>query len=252
MRLANKFTIKSQDGEDIYIPYILDTIVYIMNKKLLTEEDDEFEDLELDSNYLNPSIANDYLIGSICDREIHKLGNMNNIDKQINFFIKMSINYNGSIKVNDLLNENKGLSSIIENLKSHTILNTDNEKIFFRYDFFNEYFRGLYIANYFKEKPNEIDERLFDTLVKYINYDTTLLENILDRISFDDDLKLYCLEKIEEINNLDCKTIIKRQRISSIFIFLLVLLKQSKKIDNINCTELLESLFGCDKEIKKS
>ncbi|MEZ4694178.1 MAG: hypothetical protein R2837_09365 [Aliarcobacter sp.] len=128
MKLANKFAIKRANDEDIYIPYILDTIVYIINKKL--SEDDEFDKLELDSDYLNPEIANDYLIGSICDREIHKLGNMNSIDKQIDFFINLAIEYNGTIIIDDLLKIDNSLISIIENLKSHTILNTDNKEYF--------------------------------------------------------------------------------------------------------------------------
>ena len=35
MKLANKFAIKRTNDEDIYIPYILDTIVYIINKKFI-------------------------------------------------------------------------------------------------------------------------------------------------------------------------------------------------------------------------
>jgi hypothetical protein len=241
MKLANKFAIKRANDEDIYIPYILDTIVYIINKKL--SEDDEFDKLELDSDYLNPEIANDYLIGSICDREIHKLGNMNSIDKQIDFFINLAIEYNGTIIIDDLLKIDNSLISIIENLKSHTILNTDNKRIFFRYDFFNEYFKGLGITIYFKDKPNTIDEKVLNTMVNYINYDTNLFENILERISFDDELKLFCLENIEKIIKEEKKIQIKRKQISSILIFLMILLKKQQKITSENCTDLITTLF---------
>ncbi|MEZ4694177.1 MAG: hypothetical protein R2837_09360 [Aliarcobacter sp.] len=42
-------------------------------------------------------------------------------------------------------------------------------------------------------------KKVLNTMVNYINYDTNLFENILERISFDDELKLFCLENIEKI-----------------------------------------------------
>ena len=88
--------------------------------------------------------------------------------------------------------------------------NGASKRIFFRYDFFNEYFKGLGITIYFKDKPNTIDEKVLNTMVNYINYDTNLFENILERISFDDELKLFCLENIEKIIKEEKKIQIKR------------------------------------------
>lgn len=248
MKFANKFTFKhEEENEDIYIPYILDTIVYIINTKLRDDEDINEDKLIINSDYLLPDISNDYLIGSICEREIHKLGNINSIDKQLDFFIELAIDFGGIIKIEDLLKQKKDFISIIDNLKSHTILNTDENYIFFRYDFFNEYFKSLYIANYFKNKEDKVNDRILDTLVKYITYDNSLMENIFERIVYDEDLIIYCMDLLEGVNSSEIKESLKRDRRSGILKFLLVLLKKSEKqLNSENCTEIIENVFKND------
>lgn len=77
MTMADKFAI-TEDNESqqelVYIPYVLDMISYLIKHKQVFG--DESVKLGSETRILLPSeISNDFLIGSVCEREIKKLGN---------------------------------------------------------------------------------------------------------------------------------------------------------------------------------
>lgn len=249
--LAEEFALStSSNKESIYIPYILDLIADIVLK------DKEFgvnTTYDLDSKVLSKNIINDYLVGRVCEREISKL-QTGHIDDQVNLFICLAVKYNGAINVNSI--EKLGYctsaftSSLITKFKGHPILTVYGETLSFRYDFFTEYFKNIYIGKFFLEENIEnIDNDFIEIMGDNIRYDNSFTKNICKRIDFNDELKLFIIEIIEKIHNDEKYNEPKKRKLnSSLLILLLVALRMSEKLDNVeNRTELVKEIFGTER-----
>lgn len=244
--LADEFALS--DNNRIYIPYILDLI----SNSIQMDKEFGVGSEKLDSNILSPSITNDFLIGRVCEREIIKLQNIS-IDEQLNLLICLAVEYNGAINFKSLSKLRSSCSSFKECLydkfKGHPILSTSEETLSFRYDFFTEYFKGLFVTKFFiNQKIDTIDNNLIEIFGDYIRYDNSFTEVICKRLIFNDELKLFCIDAINEMDKKELDIFDKQKFSSSILILFLAELRISNKQDNIdNRTELLKELFGYSK-----
>jgi hypothetical protein len=203
------------------------------------------------SNILNVKLSNDYFIGRICDREVEKLQNLD-IDAQIKFFINMAVLFNGEVPDSSITKLFRGLpkqdKNLIEKFKGHPLVSYENNILYFRYDFFREYFLNIYISDFFiKKEDTEMSEDLQDIFNEYIKYDNSFTEFICSRFEFNDEFQMFIIDIIEKwIKKLKIKENIKlRQLISSMLILLLVSLRLSEnKNDTETRTQLLIDIFG--------
>lgn len=237
--------------KDLYIPYILDVIMdMVRQKKGLGEVSKD----DISSNLLNTEIVNDYFIGRICNREIEKLKNLG-IDDQLKFFINMAVNFNGVAHKSNRSKLFRGVgvkdtNEIFTLFKGHTLVDYDKDShnISFKYDFFRDYFINLYVSEFFiNRKMTEVNQTLIEILNEHVRYGNSFTSYLCQRVSYDDDLKLFIIEIVETVANKLKKRekISDRKLISSMLVILLVGLKYSgQKYDTPSRTKLLVDLFG--------
>jgi glutaredoxin-related protein len=243
-----KFTERNQ-GKDIniYIPYILDVIRDLVkqNKEFGQDSRDDIV-----SELINTDLTNDYFIGRICNREIEKLNNLK-IDQQLTFFMKMAVDFNGIFH-----EENKGkiFSSInlkeSENLfdlfKGHTLIEHDNQNIYFRYDFFKNYFLDLYISTFLTHQK-EMNANTREILINNVKYKNSFSDTVCSRVNYDDELKLFIIGIIESmILEIKKKEDVNSRKVISSMVFLLLgfLEKSNTPYNAENRTNLMIDVFG--------
>lgn len=255
MTMAQKFALhKKEDeaGESIYIPYVLDTIVYLTKRQ--DEVDDESTGVEVKSKILSPEVSNDILVSSVCEREIKKLANVS-VETQINFFIAFAVENRVSIyDIKSLFFDATAIrinDDTIEKLKGHPLLACNENIISFRYDFFYEYFKTLYIVRYFlAEKIEDLSPELVELLGSYVGFDNTFTRATYPRLKINDNLTVFALETIDALNEKALNTehaerVRIRSAISGVFTLLLTLLraKSSSGLDIATSTSLLHQVF---------
>lgn len=242
---------KKVDGVHIYIPYILDVIMDMTRQK---KEFGEVNKSDVESNLLNTNLTNDYFIGRICNREVEKLNNLD-IDAQLAFFMNMAVDFNGKSHTGNMTHLFKGTGirpsqDLLTLFKGHTLISYDNnsDTIYFKYDFFRNYFVNLFVSKFFTEKKDDdIDEVLEGILCEYIAYGNSFTSYVCERVFYNDELKLFIISLIEsQISCLEVNdTENKRKLISSLLMFLLVALDKSSDKNDIEArTELLTDIFG--------
>lgn len=250
--LAKRIALQeSEDGTSVYVPYMLDMVSHLVKSSI------EFEDggniSKIDTKILSPNIiSDDYIIGSFCQREVKKLSNFS-IDQQINFFMKLSSSHAGSVSIYDIKSLLKNVNpdeyfddDFIEKLKGHPILNcSEKNQISFRYDFFEFYFNLLFSSQFFDKKVFDSDiEKIIELITDYIYFGNSFTQNLCQRITYDDDLIIFCREIIDFLNNKpQCES--TRRAKSSVFVLLLSALKESTThyFNSAKCTEILKFLF---------
>lgn len=249
---AENFASQENNNKNIFIPYILDMI----KEGLLLESTSKGFSTNI---LLTNAITNDFIIAKSCEREIEKLDNLS-IDKQIEIFIYIATKYNGAILKEhfcDIQNEFQIKSSeFIEKFQAHPLLENKNDKLLFRYDFFNEYFKNIKIAIFFQENDfSKINKELVEIINQHISYDGSLAKNLVERISRKIDLenlKFSILQFIDEqlFNLKDFSDEIKKRLNSSLFI---LLLKLENKNNTEQRTELLKEIYSqTDKNLIKN
>ncbi|MXN29480.1 hypothetical protein [Delftia sp. CH05] len=202
-KLALKLVSDDTSDEAIYVPYILDLIVYLIKHE--EEFGDEEVQLVTRSKILNLKNSNDFLVGSVCGREIKKLSNYD-IDTQINFLIDFSLSKSGYISLYDVKAAFERSTSIqisdefVEKLTGHPLLSCTDNKLYFRYDFFYDYFKALYLVRYFiNYKIELLDVRVIEILNSYVGFDNDFSRSISERIILDDDFELMAVETVDEL-----------------------------------------------------
>ncbi|MEM7590465.1 MAG: ATP-binding protein [Cyanobacteria bacterium P01_A01_bin.83] len=262
MTLAERVAIKESenDHEDlIYIPYILDIIVYLIKEKneIQTKKPSFFSD------YINNELQDDFIVASVCKREVKKLNGLS-LDDQIRFLMRISTSKRNIVSLYDvksILSSIVGAEvndGLVEKLKNHILLNCSDNKLYFRYDFFNSYFKILQISSYFNKKNIDLlDKSITKIISGYIKYDNSFTKAICKRVVFDEDLIIFCIETIEELQDKIKKEEsnyenLLQSAVSSIIVFIICSLKYSKShhFDINSRTELLEKIFGTETEIK--
>ena len=236
LKMAADFRLSNTEQENdlIYIPYALDMVGYLIkqhsefgaNNKATTK-----------AKLLAQSIPNDFLILSVCEREVAKLGNFG-IDNQVEFLINIS-----PCTIDD---------QTIEKLKGHPLLRCCNGKIEFRYDFFYEYFKGLHIYSYYlNHNPEKLNEKLIELIGSYVRYGNQFCAILCKKLNYSEDLVYFTIETIELLNESITRAEPSEKSkylsaISSTFILTLSLMMDSGdvKFDNSSSTELLKTIFG--------
>lgn len=256
MEMADKLALKQvsiNTDEAIYIPYILDLIVYLLKHE--EEFGDEDVRLVTPSKILNPLVSNDYLVGSVCGREIKKLNNYD-IDAQINFLIDFSVSKSGYVSLYDVKSKFERSTSLqvgdefIEKLTGHPLLSCTDNKLYFRYDFFYDYFKALYLVRYLiNSDAGALNNEVIDILKTYVGFDNEFSRSISERIVFTDDFVILALETVEALKNrltegVASETPSLRGAISGILSLLLTLKwRQHHSLDIATSTQILKELF---------
>jgi hypothetical protein len=253
MELANEFALK--EDNKTYIPYILDMI---KDDLLASSESREIESETLNVNHG----TNDYLVGKVCEREIEKLGNID-IDRQVDFFVRMAVNYDGVISKEHLFRIKDDLEipdAKLDAFKDHPLLylnvdaaNKEAEKLSFRYDFFREYFQGIALANLLRQNSLElITTELINVIIQSVGYDNSFTKDLKKRLFEDsisvDDLKFFIWEIIQSLDTLSSRIQgLNKNKAgklnSSLFVLLMVLLEVESTDDR---TELVKEIYGLD------
>lgn len=244
--LAEEFSI-TEDGTQTYIPYILDMI----KEDILTDSGKNRIESDI---LLRQGSINDFIVGKVCEREIIKLDNLS-IDRQIELFMDMALKYDGVLDEVHLKNLENKVNVNLEKFRSHPLLeySLENNKIKFRYDFFNEYFKNIKLALFLKnDNLNTLSDDMIDILIQHISYDGSLMKDLnkrLEGIDFEEmKLKIFTFLK-EELyckNNIDKS--LKNRINSSLFVLLLVLGKFNNKEER---TELLKEIYEDNSRIIK-
>jgi nucleoside phosphorylase len=258
LAIAKRFALKPKlDVTEVYIPYVLDLIVYLIKQK------DEFGDAPVASmestSLLNSTIPNDFLVASVCQREISKLHTLG-VESQIEFLMQLSVAKDGHISIYDLKSlisrlpcEGKqAAEETIERLKGHPLLICSGNKVYFRYDFFNEYFKSLYIAKYFLAQDlKSLCNNFIEVSANHLRFDGEFMKTVGERLVLDDDLLLFGVETVarlrEDLRSLDRPAAYKNLRACSAVFCLFLSLKRdgvASKFDVEHCTNLMNTFFG--------
>jgi hypothetical protein len=250
MEMAEDLAIESSvsletTSSKTYIPFLLDMIGYLINSQgLSTNHQKSFE-----SQYLIPDNHTDQLVAQVCRREIVKLESLS-IDQQVELFIRIASGKQNGISLYDIKEELTAIvsdfdDSLIEKIKGHPLIQCENNKIYFRYDVFDTYFKGLLVYYFFKNKDADtITDELVRIVSGYLKYDSSFTATVAEKLALDDELIIFCIEVIETAN--DIQGVNHEMFVSSIVSFLMTLLQRcSDQQSNLNSrTELLEKLFG--------
>jgi hypothetical protein len=250
MEMAENLAIESSvsletTSSKTYIPFLLDMIGYLINSQGLSANHQE----SFESQYLIPDNHTDQLVAQVCRREIVKLESLS-IDQQVELFIRIASGKQNGISLYDIKEELTAIvsdfdDSLIEKIKGHPLIQCENNMIYFRYDVFDTYFKGLLVYYFFKNKDADtITDELVRIVSGYLKYDSSFTATVAEKLELDDELIIFCIEVIETAN--DIQGVNHEMFVSSIVSYLMTLLQRcSDQQSNLNSrTELLEKLFG--------
>lgn len=266
LAFADKLALRPREDPEaaaIYIPYVLDMIAYLVRHQAEFGSDNVVGGF--DSTLLDPKVSNDFLVGSVCQREVAKLHSLD-VESQVAFFLELSVARDGHVSLYDvksLLGGVGGLSlavsdDVVERLKGHPLLVCRDNRLHFRYDFFNEYFRSLFIYKIIKERNLElVTDRFVDVAANYLRFDGELMNSIADRLTYSDETALFAIEAMETIraNAVQAQDLasLDRQRraTSGLFCLLLTLRRDlaSGRLHLEEWTDLMMNFFSKDGEI---
>ncbi|QLE97461.1 NB-ARC domain-containing protein [Neptunomonas phycophila] len=249
MNMADNLAIESTvspkgDDDKTYIPFLLDMIGYLINSKDVSEQDQ----INFQSKYLIPDDHTDQLVAQVCRREIVKLESLS-VDQQIELFIRIAENKQNGINLYDIKEELEKITkdfdnTLIEKIKGHPLIQCENNMIYFRYDVFDTYFKGLLLYYFFKQKDlGAVNKELIRIVSGYLKYDSSFTESVAEKLILDDDIIIFCIGVIEAIDKTE--GVNREMFISSVVSFLLTLLKKGneKQSSLKSRTDLLEKLF---------
>ena len=98
----------------------------------------------------------------------------------------------------------KVTTSLIEAFQSHPILYKNGTQLSFRYDFFSSYFKLLFISKTLNDKNIDAileSENIFNVISENIKYLNGFSNSLCERLIYNDDLKIFCMEIIEYCQN---------------------------------------------------
>lgn len=249
LKLANEFKFSDPENENVYHPYVLDIIRSIIE---LESDSLELDLTEFSSSILNNTVKNDYIIYRVCDRERKRIGQIS-IDEQISFFIYLANERRGNIQISNLKKEfenalSKQVDDInIEAFKSHPFLQKIGNTITFRYDFFAEIFKGIYLANIFnlKNESSYLSKSFQDIVNESCWFGSNLNTEIVKRIDeWTEDNLLLVSEIVEYISgNQEIGIDIKREINANVFSIAILTHHKFNSNDIQSNTFLLKAIF---------
>jgi hypothetical protein len=249
IKLADDFMLPGEANNGYFHPYILDIIRSIIT----TEQVDISLDLStINSCLLKASIKNDYIIYRICDRERMRIGQIE-VDEQVRFFIYLAYERSGLIQTSRFKQEieialGHHVDQVnIEAFKSHPFLINIESVTTFRYDFFIELFKSIYIANFFnyESSSNEPSNHFIDIICENCWFGSGINSEIVNRVNHwtEDDV----LNVSDIINQISQNQAIefKKKKLVIANLFNIALLINHKHVGNSieSNTELLRALF---------
>ena len=251
LKLANDFSFSDPNDDIIvYHPYVLDIIRSIISSE---QEDIELDLTEFSSTILNTDVKNDYIIYRVCDRERKRIGQIS-VDEQVNFFIYLANERRGNINTFNLKTEienalGKHIDKVnIEAFKSHPFLQNIGSSTVFKYDFFSELFKSMYISRYFnyESETSTITNHFTNIISENCWYGSSLNTEIVKRIKSWTEYDILQVSDIIRQVGLDdlIQEEKKRAVIANIFNISLSI-NHHIHINNINAnTKLLKSIFN--------
>lgn len=256
--LAKKFNsqtkTQSTDKNIMYSPFVLDTIrdlVQTQQEKTL-DNNKSFEEIKKQL-YLSSSLPNDYLIFAVCNRDENKLKRIKAVD-QMKIFTQLAVEKQGAISsydikpfITDILKETVG-DETIDSLISHFFLIKKGDMISFRYDFFLDFFRTLYITSHFLETDfnTQLVKIIEDNISLYNDFSSQISKRVCQYLINDDkDEIVFKFMELLEIPNL-----IPTQK-SAIFCLYLNIMKELGSLhDKNDLNDAMRKLFGSPGNIK--
>jgi hypothetical protein len=251
IKIAKEFISQSKDKEpDEYQPYVLDIIRNIVDSDYELLNDN----YSFDSKYLIQKIKSDYIIYNVCHREIKRI-NQISVDEQIEFFMSLSVQYDGVIaesKFSELFNSVD--TSKIEALKSHPFISTDKsaqKNVFVKYDFLIDVFKGLYLKSLLDIKNNElISKNTIQFIASNCGLNSNLVREVVGRSQkLSDEEIIKIVDTIDNIQKFDTTNILKIKAISGLFSLALRINHKYMGTNIENNTKLMEDLFSKNNEI---
>ncbi|WP_038343781.1 RNA-binding domain-containing protein [Acinetobacter sp. A47] len=234
IKILNKFN----KEKNYYIPFMLDTVKYLIEKKEeeareIAEEadiDDIQEELFLSINFpLLKSDSYDYLIYKLCGHEYKKY-KFFDIDKQLDILTKLASYHDGSLQINKLSLLDSSIDNLkVVSLKEHLLLEVKADKfgesLVFKYDFLNKYFMQVLMSKFIIGlDESKLDNDILN-LFSFVGYANAFSKEILDRVASSLKCKeenyieftILLLETIKELIEDESKDI----HLSNVFILLL-------------------------------
>ncbi|EOA6602833.1 NACHT domain-containing protein [Vibrio vulnificus] len=235
LNLSEQFALNRETNE--YVPYILDMV---KENLLVDDQNLSFPKTAL----LIPELANDFLIGKVCDREIIKLGHKS-IDEQVNLFIKIALTYDGKVPCHILMKNESVDVNDIEIYKAHPLLIYDSvsEYIIFRYDFFSDYFKMLYVFLVLSKKTDLSKLSTLDkiTISQVLSIGVSAIDLIKKRIGDIDAFRNDLIDELYLFVGLASQDSTDRKLSSSIFFLILCTLENQTKDER---TKLLKQVYS--------
>lgn len=230
-----------------YIPYVLECVAFMIDDAV---ENDDYYDPDFDSDILRQDIKNDFILGKLCVREGERLEQVS-VDNQVKLFFEIALN-NLSVKefkssckrvVLDEINDRQ-----IEAFLSHPIIDLKGNNVSFRYDFFKNHIKNIYIS-LLLNGLSKLNNHHIDILTNNISYSSSFLIEICIRITLKyEKFEFRILELIDSIkNNGDINNDIKIRSISSLFIIILKYAHFKTTNDIITNTNVFKQIFEVSK-----
>ncbi|RKG46745.1 MULTISPECIES: RNA-binding domain-containing protein [Acinetobacter] len=261
LKILNKFN----NNKESYIPFMLDTVKYLIDKKeedaknIINEEDDISMDdnLFLSSDFpLLKEDSHDYLIYKICGHEYKKY-KFFNIEQQLNFLTKLAIDYDGCLEINKIFLLDGAIDNIKAiSLKEHLLLDVQasnfGDCITFKYDFLKKYFLQVSISKFLIElNDDSVNEKILNSL-NFVGYANIFCKEILDRVQSSlvgkeekyIDFVILCFENIKSKFSGDEK-ISYASNIFILFIYIYI------NVYSKNPNDFLEKIFIQDGVVKE-
>jgi energy-coupling factor transporter ATP-binding protein EcfA2 len=241
---ANQLMLKGKDEE--YIPFVLDIIKKILRD---TSGGEKLRDVSFVSDILDLNNKYDYIVYRICDREAGKHDLGLDVDMQVRFFMNIACEQGAFLKRNLLQSVLTALigkpvtDEAIKALLSHPILELYNEELRFRYQFFEWYFRVIFLYEFFCTET-EFNDAVKNILLEKMS--VSFINDVSNRVAlFSDDIDFKFMSLIESVkSSIDIKTSDKEKVISSIFLMALKVQAKAGSLSKQNNTKLLQDYFS--------
>lgn len=255
LHMAEKLGIR-ENGVSYYHPYLLD----IINNYIITDKISDVDEAFIESKLLEKKEKYDVIIYEFCKRESLRITEGFSIDDQVKLFIELAIDNKGSIKEQELpefiytrLSRHVDKSTI-EGFKSHPFIICEINHVKFKYDFFNQYFKSIYISQYIKYESeySDVDIDFINVLVEDCWYNSGTINELKSRIkkwTEEDLFKILDLLGQIKLNSNSLEKDTYRKAISNLFYISLTLNHKFVTNDINSNTELIRLMFGSNQTV---
>lgn len=229
-----------------FIPYVLECVSFIIEDSV--DNEGEYYDPDFDSETLKQNIKNDFILGKLCVRETERTEQIE-VDKQLEVFFEIA---NSSLSINEFKNVCKRLKNVeindrqIETFLSHPIINSKNEIIKFKYDFFKNHIKSIFLNNFISNTNHTLDNNHIDILQNLVSFNSSFTSDLIERLTLNREELVFRLLEIQEAIKTSQELSIDsvRKSISSLFIILLKHSANKKKNNTETNTANLVDFFG--------